>query len=133
MESKEFNEFVRDIKSKNKDITINFDEDLNKMISGMENTELQLALESFKDVLYEIRMTNKKSIFVGVRLRFRERIDLNMSPIEETFEVNVYGDVEKSIHLYKKDKITAGKLFKNIVLDILDWFNSSGIYRPYLW
>ena len=133
MESKEFNEFVRDIKSKNKDITINFEEDLNKMISGMENTELQLALESFKDVLYEIRMTNKKSIFVGVRLRCIERIDLDMSPIEETFEVNVYGDVEKSIHLHKKDKITAGKLFKNIVLDILDWFNSSGIYRPYLW
>ena len=74
MESKEFNEFVRDIKSKNKDITINFEEDLNKMISGMENTELQLALESFKDVLYEIRMTNKKSIFVGVRLRLEKEL-----------------------------------------------------------
>ena len=67
MESKEFNEFVRDIKSKNKDITINFEEDLNKMISGMENTELQLALESFKDVLYEIRMTIFKS-FIAYNL-----------------------------------------------------------------
>lgn len=133
MESKEFNSFIEEIKIATKDtkIMINFSEDSNKLNEEFNHPELKLSKDLF---IYDLRIsTYKKGI--DIRMSYEEGYDFLKPPIEEGYRITLSGDLKDYyfefhrkeytkdfVTFFDKSKIEAGKLFKNVTLDVLDWF-----------
>ena len=117
MESIEFNQFIKEIKGSNPKLTINYSEYSKKSVEEFYKSNPEFP--RLPEYIYDVRMSAlKKHIYI--KLSFYEGSKVVNPPINDSYYINVGGDVEKSIR--EENKIKAGLIFKNTILDILDWF-----------